>query len=136
MNWVGEWFGAEISELLIFPSGKDKLRACSPELEGIGGREVIRGIYIAKKAPYGFIISIEGSFLIGRNAKRHIVELSEEEFEKWMRGEDIEIGLPERGVYLVKFGQAFAGSGYYNGRVLRNLVPKVRTVEGGLQRDQ
>lgn len=130
LNWVMEWFGAELSDVLIFPSGKDKLRACSLETEVIGEREVIRGVYIAKKAPYGFIVSIEGSFLVGRRAKRHVVELSEEKFGRWMRGENVEIELPEKGIYLVKFGQVFAGSGYYDGRILRNLVPKGRTIEG------
>ncbi|MCS7103794.1 MAG: hypothetical protein NZ992_07955, partial [Candidatus Korarchaeum sp.] len=81
------------------------------------------------KAPYGFIISIEGSFLIGRGAKKHVVELNDEELNRWMRGEDLEKSLPEKGVYLLRYGDIFAGSGYYDGRALRNLVPKIRTLE-------
>lgn len=131
LDWVRDWFGSELRDLEIFPSGKDKLRACSPELREFEGREFIRGVYIAKRAPYGFIISIEGSFLIGRSAKKHLVELSQEELGRWMRGENLERDLPEKGVYLVRCGDIFAGSGYYDGRVLRNLVPRVRTVEVG-----
>lgn len=131
MDWVKEWFGSELPDLEIFPSGKEKLRACSRELRELEVRDFTRGIYIAKKAPYGFIISIEGSFLIGRGARKHVADISDEEFRRWMRGEDLEKDLPEKGVYLVRYGDLFAGSGYYDGKVLRNLVPKVRTLEAG-----
>ncbi|MEM2543116.1 MAG: hypothetical protein QXR35_06615, partial [Candidatus Korarchaeum sp.] len=60
LDWVKEWFGSELPDLEIFPSGKEKLRACSRELRELEVRDFTRGIYIAKKAPYGFIISIEG----------------------------------------------------------------------------
>ncbi|MEM2811179.1 MAG: hypothetical protein QW187_05045 [Candidatus Korarchaeum sp.] len=60
-----------------------------------------------------------------------MADISDEEFRRWMRGEDLEKDLPEKGVYLVRYGDLFAGSGYYDGKVLRNLVPKVRTLEAG-----
>ncbi|WP_185836204.1 methyltransferase RsmF C-terminal domain-like protein [Candidatus Korarchaeum cryptofilum] len=129
LEWVKDWFGSEISGVELFPSGKDKIRACSPEAKVEISNVFLRGVYVAKRAPYGFIISIEGSFIIGRSAKRHLVDLSESDFRRWMRGDDIELKLPEKGVYIVRYGEAFAGSGYYDGRVLRNLIPKVRTLE-------
>lgn len=113
----------------IFRSGKKKLRIATREAARLEVADVIRGVYLAKKAPYGYIISIEGSYIIGRSASKRVAELTEEEFLKWMRGEDILKELPERGVYLVKYGPVFAGSGYHDGEVLRNLMPRVRVME-------
>ncbi|MDK2372982.1 MAG: hypothetical protein QI197_06345 [Candidatus Korarchaeota archaeon] len=129
LAWVKRWFDVDLSGYSLIRSGKKRIRFLTKEAAGFDVKDVIRGVYLAKKAPYGYIISVEGSYVIGRGASRHVVELSEEEFRRWMRGEDIAVELPERGVYLVKFGPVFAGSGYYNGEVLRNLIPKSRTVE-------
>jgi len=129
LSWVKRWFGVDLSDYSLIRSGKKRIRLLTKEAAEFDVRDVIRGVYLAKKAPYGYIISVEGSYIIGRRASRHIVELSEEEFDRWMRGENVELELSEKGVYLVKFGPVFAGSGYYNGEVLVNLVPKSRTVE-------
>ncbi len=131
LSWIKYWFGADLSGYELIRSGKKRIRILAKDVAEFdaGGRDVIRGVYLAKKAPYGYIISVEGSYLIGRRAARHVVELDGEEFDRWMRGEDLPLKLPEKGVYLVKFGPVFAGSGYYNGEVLRNLIPKSRTVE-------
>jgi len=131
LRWVREWFGAELGDIRLIRSGKRRIRALSPEADDLEVRDVVRGVYLAKKAPYGYIISVEGSFIVGRSAKRHVVELDPEEFRRWMRGEDLRVVLPERGVYLVRHGPVFAGSGYYDGNKLKNLLPRSRTVEGG-----
>ncbi len=110
-------------------SGKKKIRCTSKGVADFKVNDVIRGVYVAKKAPYGYILSIEGSWIIGRGALRHVVELDENLFSKWMRGEDLPMKLDEKGIYIVKYGPIFAGSGYYNGDILQNLVPKSRTVE-------
>ncbi len=123
------WFGVSLSEYRLIKSGKKRLRLTTPEALEFGVKDVVRGVYLAKKAPYGYIISIEGSYLIGRCAERHVVELAFDQFRIWMRGEDLEVDLPERGIYLIRHGRAFAGSGYYNGKILQNLIPKSRTVE-------
>ncbi len=116
--------------MALVRSGKKKIRCTSREAADFKVKEdVVRGVYIAKKAPYGYIISIEGSYIIGRNALRHVVELDEGLFSKWMRGEEIRLDLAEKGVYIVKYGTIFAGSGYYDGKILHNLIPKSRTVE-------
>ncbi len=131
LAWIKYWFGVDLSGYKLIKSGKKRIRILTKDAEefNAGGKDVIRGVYLAKKAPYGYIISVEGSYVVGKRAKRHVVELEEDEFDRWMRGEDVALKLPEKGVYLVKFGPVFAGSGYYNGEVLRNLVPKSRTVE-------
>lgn len=113
----------------ILRSGRRKLRISTEEAARLEIKDVIRGVYLAKKAPFGYIISIEGSYIIGKLASKHVAELSKFEFSRWMKGEDIIKDLPDKGVYLVRFGSFYAGSGYYDGRVLRNLIPKTRTVE-------
>ncbi len=120
-----------MSNIVLVKSGNKRIRCISREAADfkVKAKDAVRGVYIAKKAPYGYIISIEGSYIIGRNALRHVVELDEDLFSKWMRGEEISLDLTEKGIYIVKYGPIFAGSGYYDGEILRNLIPKSRTVE-------
>ncbi len=124
MSFLRERFGY-VPDLHFFASGKRKVRAVVKE--GADERADLKGVYVGKKAPYGFIISVEGSFLVGRGAKKGIIELNDEEFDRWMSGQDLELreDLP-KGVYIVKYQEVFAGSGYFNGRVLKNLLPRVR----------
>ncbi|MCD6348973.1 MAG: hypothetical protein J7L91_05035 [Candidatus Korarchaeota archaeon] len=129
LEWVREWFGVDLSDLYLIRSGKKRIRGTTMEAGGLEIGDVIRGIYLAKKAPYGYIISIEGSFIVGKWATKHVVELDDEQFSRWMKGEDLVLELPERGVYIVRYGPIFAGSGFYSGKVLQNLIPKSRTIE-------
>ncbi len=123
MEFLERRFGY-VPEVHFFPSGKRKVRAVVKE--GSDVKAHLKGVYVGKKAPYGFIISIEGSYLVGKGAKRNVVELDELSFRRWMLGEDLELNLPEKGIYLVRFQEAFAGSGYYDGKILKNLMPRVR----------
>ncbi|RLG41425.1 MAG: hypothetical protein DRN78_04290 [Thermoproteota archaeon] len=128
IRWVKEWFGVEI-EVPLFKSGKRRIRASSYEAHEFGSESVIKGVYVAKWAPYGYILSIEGSYLVGKKARRHVVQLNREQFLRWMSGENLRMGLQEKGVYIVKYGKIFAGSGYFDGNELINLIPKSRTLE-------
>ncbi len=49
------------------------------------------GLYIGTLKNDGFRLSIEGSFLFGRYAKKNIVEIDEKQLNEWMKGYDLSL---------------------------------------------
>jgi NOL1/NOP2/fmu family ribosome biogenesis protein len=102
--------------------GKRKIyafKSCELDIEAIHS-----GIYFGKLEKDGLRLSIEGSYLVGRKAKKGVVEVSEEEAIKWMRGEDIEYDV--KGYVILKWKGYFLGCGRGDGKKIRNFVPKDR----------
>ncbi len=120
-----EQFGADLpEEIRFYLGGKNRVYAYkSCEFDEIASH---RGIYFGTIERDGLRLSIEGSFIVGKVARKNVIELDAESFSRWMRGEDVEADV--RGYCIVKCGSYFAGCGKGNGRVLRNFVPKDRRV--------
>ncbi|MEM4279871.1 MAG: hypothetical protein QXP28_05490 [Archaeoglobaceae archaeon] len=87
-------------------------------------KKVSEGLYFGKIEKDGLRLSIEGSFIVGRVAKKGVVKIGEEEAMKWLRGEDLEI--PYRGYCILKWRDYFLGCGKGNGKKILNFVPKDR----------
>lgn len=88
------------------------------------------GLYFGRIGENGFEPSIEGSQLIGPDAKKNLVLLDEEEIKKWLRGEDLEKETDHKGIVLLKNNENdFLGCGRIkNGKII-NLVPKERRLK-------
>lgn len=129
--WFKDRFGGDISHLKDFfvMSGEKRIRMVSPDSRGING--AIKGIYIAKRTPFGFSLSIEGSQILGRYASRNVVSLNREMAIIWMKGEDIPLEGQdiEKGTVMIKYKWVFMGSGYFDGQKVRNYVPAERRLE-------
>ncbi|MCS7144130.1 MAG: hypothetical protein NZ879_03820 [Archaeoglobaceae archaeon] len=89
------------------------------------------GIYFGKVEKDGLRLSIEGSFVVGRVAKRGILEVDEDKAMKWLAGENIEANF--EGFCILKWGQYFLGCGKGDGKLVRNYVPKDRRLSHGLR---
>ncbi len=129
-NMLKEQFGVEKIDLNFKEMGKRRIYAytnCEPEFKL---RKVSQGIYFGTIERDGLRLSIEGSFLVGPKAKKNVVEVSKEEAQKWMEGDDLE--LDERvlpGTYVIlKFGSYFLGCGRMKGNKIINFVPKNRRI--------
>jgi NOL1/NOP2/fmu family ribosome biogenesis protein len=85
-----------------------------------------QGIYFGRIEKDGLRLSIEGSYLVGREARRGVVEIDEEKAIKWMRGEDIEGDAT--GYVILKWGSYFLGCGKGDGKLIRNFIPKERRI--------
>jgi len=122
-----EQFGVEESELefKLRERGRGKLYAFKecPQL-GDAGAEKHAGIYFGKLEKDGLRLSIEGSFLVGAKARRGVLNLSDEEARKWLRGEDLESKV--KGYVILKWRSYFLGCGKGNGKFIKNFVPKER----------
>jgi len=117
-----EQFGAEV-DLQFFTSGKGRIYVYRDSECPIKGKA---GIYFGKMEKDGLRLSIEGSFIVGRVAKKSVLEIDQEKAMRWLAGEDIEANV--EGFWILKWGQYFLGCGKGDGRVLRNYVPKDRRI--------
>ena len=76
-------------------------------------------------------LSIEGSQLIGKAAKKNVVEISDCQVKKWLFGNDIEIGTACEGFVIVRNKNDFLGTGKIKDGVLLNFIPKTRRIHTG-----
>ena len=73
-----------------------------------------------------FRLSIEWAQLIGRKAKKNVVELNDD--TKWLEGNDIEVS-GENGLKIVKCKNDFLGTGQLKNGTLINYVSKERRIK-------
>ena len=69
--------------------------------------------------------------IFGRWATKNVVRIGEGELAAYLRGEDLEVGElegVERGQVVVMYGEDVLGSGLYDGRRIKNQIPKARRV--------
>jgi len=69
------------------------------------------GLYIAEFKNNEVRLSIEGSQLIGKKAKKNIIELNEKQAREWLKGKDIELKAKEKGFVILKHNKDYLGSG-------------------------
>jgi len=130
-----EQFGIEDLPFLLVESGKEKIRAFSGSLSKdeiakiaqITKVEVL-GLYLLKKENNEFRLSLDATNLLSRQLTKNIIEISNEQLQKWIRGNDLEIKKP-RGVYIIKYKEDFIGCGKSNEEKIFNYVPKDRRLK-------
>jgi NOL1/NOP2/fmu family ribosome biogenesis protein len=86
-------------------------------------------MYFCEIDRQGIRLSIEGSQIVGPKAVQNVVEISEEEAKRWLKGEDLEKECKDcNGFVILKHNKDFLGNGKYkNGRIL-NYVGKARRI--------
>lgn len=119
-----EQFDVEVN-LNFYIGGKGRVYAYRDFNCPLKGKSM--GIYFGKIEKDGLRLSIEGSFIVGKVAKKGILELDEENALKWLSGKDIEANF--EGFCILKWGQYFLGCGKGDGKVIRNYVPKDRRLK-------
>jgi len=73
-------------------------------------------------------LTIEGSQLIGKKAKKNVVEIPYNLMRLWMKGFDIEFKHEAEGNILLKCGSDFLGTGKKKGKQILNYIPKSRYI--------
>ena len=126
-----EQFGITELPYLLIESGKEKLRAFTGHLS----KEEINefnsalnlesiGLYLIRKE-YDLRLSFDAAHLLKEQISKNILKIDKEQFEQWIRGQDLEIQKP-RGTYIIEFEGNFIGSGKSNEEKILNHVPKDR----------
>lgn len=88
-----------------------------------------KGVHFGTLEKDGLRLSIEGSFIVGKIAKKNVLEVDDESAIKWLRGEDLEVSRGLQGYYIVKWREYFLGCGRASNGRLRNYVPKDRRIQ-------
>jgi len=86
-----------------------------------------KGVYFGYIEHNGIRLSIEGSQIIGKLAKKNVLEFNEKEMHEWFNGMAIEKEC-DPGYLIIKYKEDFIGCGKSNGKTIWNSVPKERRI--------
>ena len=89
------------------------------------------GIYFAKidEKTNDIRLSIEGSQLLKEQITKNIFELTEEQAEQWMMGQELNLSTGRKGFLVMKFKDDFLGTGKASENKIGNFVPKSRRLK-------
>ncbi|MBS3089980.1 hypothetical protein J4461_03845 [Candidatus Pacearchaeota archaeon] len=128
---LNEQFGIEELPYLLGETGKEKIRAFSGsfskdeilQLAQIANIEII-GMYIIKRE-HGLRLSFDATQILSKEIKDNIVDITPDQREAWLRGEDLDISA-QHGTVLIRQNNDFLGCGKSTGVKIINHVPKER----------
>lgn len=125
-------FGLRVKDYLFLQVGKERIRAFSGTMsreELISLSEFARvefaGAYFVRQESFGLRPAFDMTQLLASEFTKGVIELTSDEFQLWMRGNTLQRELTD-GIYVVRFGHDFLGSGYSKNGKLYNYVPKER----------
>ena len=131
----GYGFKGELDGVLLL-SSKQKYYLLSRGMEKIPLQEEKKlridkaGLYIGRKTPEGIRLSIEGSQLIGPCAGKHILKISNEQLEAWVKGENLALdNFDGEGYFIVKHDNDFMGCARIKRGIAENLMTKNRRIK-------
>lgn len=84
------------------------------------------GLYFAKNEESYLRLSLDAIHLLSREIKKNILEISSEQGEKWMNGENLKIEKNTKGAYIIKCGDDLLSSGKATNGEIWNFIPKER----------
>lgn len=132
--YLKEWFGLTMIPSMFIQTGKEKTRAFSGNITreelielGMFARVEFVGLYCIRE-DFGTRLSFDATQLLGPHITRHVIDLTDEQFELWMRGVTLDVPV-EKGVYVVRYKDDYLGCGFSNGVKLINYVPKERQMK-------
>ncbi len=132
LKLIREHWDAEVDlDFAFFLSGKDNLYIINKEIANVEtGKMRINsiGLYFAEFVDNSIRFSIEGSQIVGKFAKKNVVEVDFQTARKWMKGEQIDISGDFSGFVIIKHGKDFLGCGKFLGDKILNYVPKNRRI--------
>ncbi len=134
LKQIEEQYGKFETELAFLMNNKDNIYLVNRDFAKVE-TEKLRinsiGMYFGEVMKNHLRLSIEGSQLVGKTAKKNVVEVSEEEAKKWMNGQDLEKECKAEGFVIVKCKNDFLGTGLYKEGKILNFVPKTRRIALG-----
>lgn len=136
---LNKQFGLTDIPYLLIESGKDKIRAFSgslskdeiAKLSEIAHIELV-GMYLIKKES-DMRLSLDATNVLQSQISKNIIDLSEEQYELWIRGQDLAMIKP-RGTYVMKYKSDFVGCGRSNELCIFNYVPKDRRLKNQIKK--
>lgn len=117
-------------------SRKNKVYAVTKEIGQIELDELnidTMGIYLFYWDKKTLRLSIEGSQIFGRFAKKNIIDLDKDQMKDWLRGLDISLCLDDADSFHIirykdEYNDDYLGSGKIKDDTLLNFIPKNRRI--------
>ena len=86
------------------------------------------GLYIAR-LDKDLRLTIEGTQLFGKYAKKNVYEINDEDVHSWMSGKEINCEKEFKGFVIIKNEDNYLGSGRYSNGKIINFIPKERWIK-------
>jgi hypothetical protein len=132
---LNETFGISDLPYLLIESGKEKIRAFSGSLSKdeiskiaeIAHVEVVGWYILRQEGENDLRLSFDAPLILKSQISKNIVELTDEQFHAWIRGNDVEFSEEiVKGNVVLKYKDDFVGCSKSNGLKAFNYVPKDR----------
>lgn len=119
-------------QLALFRTGNDKIYAIHPDIDSIAFtqmRTVQAGLYVASTQSNDLRLTLDGAILFGEHCKNCFVDLTLEQKNAWMAGENIAYDGPLHGYIILRHDKRIIGCGSVsNNGFIKNYVPKGRRI--------
>lgn len=132
---LNEQFGISKLPYLLLQFGKEKIRLYSGNLSSQelsildkNLRIESAGLYFAKIQDNEIRLSLDAIHLLNQQITKNILELTDEQAEKWFHGEDLPIAT-DKNFKILKNNDDFLGCGKSTGERITNFVPKERRIK-------
>lgn len=129
-------FGVDEIRGILIKSGKERLFFFS----GNFSKEMIKsleesapveriGVYFAKIVNEEIRLSIEGVQILKDQINKNILKINDEQAERWMKGQELDIKTGKRGFLIIKNNEDFLGCGKASEEKVGNFIPKTRRLK-------
>src|SRR3989344_48905 len=134
LNKIKEQHGIENLDLnyVFLKNYEDKIFITNRDIERVDFERLKInniGLYFCAIEHDEVRLTIEGSQIIGRSAKKNVVELNDEQTKKWLKGEDIEMETDSFGFVILRHDNDFLGTGRFKGNRIINFIPNERRIK-------
>lgn len=119
------------TDFVVYEGGKDKFFIISRDLERIPFEDLyIRqgGLHVASDSHGDLRLTMDGAQLLGPHCTKQRAQLSVEERDAWMKGQDVPYGGELSGFVVVAWQEDILGCGRIVGDRVTNFVPKERRI--------
>ncbi|MBA7658378.1 Ribosomal RNA small subunit methyltransferase F [subsurface metagenome] len=91
------------------------------------------GVYFAKIIKDEIKLSIEGTHLLKNQIQKNIFQLTKQQAEQWMKGQELNIQTGKKGFLVMKYKNDFLGCGKASEKKIGNFIPKSRRLREKMQ---
>ena len=112
-------------DYLFYMNREDKIFLMSKDMQKLDltkFRVNSFGLYFAKMEKDTIRLSLSGSQLIGKEAKKSVLEIKKK--EEWLNGQNLECEKELKGWFIVKNKEDFLGCGFCKNGIIQNFIPK------------
>lgn len=116
---------------VFLENDEGKLFIINKEFSGIDEKKLrinSMGLYFGEMKNNELRLTIEGSQLVGKYAKKRIIELDKEQIKDYIKGKDIGYDSGEKGFFLIRHNGDFFGTAKLKNNKILNFFPKSRRV--------